>query len=162
MTFFVRWQRKAATWFQASKSFAVPRSARRGHGQTLFGAINNKNGRFVYYVGLATSISDFKAFLETTLIPELPQRARYQRKPILVLDNHSSHKNKEVLSIMRRHFRVVFTPCYSCCFNRCVAFRFSSLDHQDLFLCSIETVWALVRNRYLRRITHLALKRDYG
>ena len=123
-TSFNGWVRKPKAWFVSTKKFAVPLSKKRGHGQTLIGAIFSHSTRFIKHIGRSTSIADFKAFLEK-LVAVLPVREQNERKPMILLDSKSvhnnwsvldasAHKNREIKEIMERHFQVEFIPRYSC------------------------------------------------
>ena len=87
-TSFNGWVRKPKAWFVSTKKFEVPLSKKRGHGQTLFGAIFSHSTRFITHIGRSTNIADFKAFLEK-LVPVLPERVQNKRKPMILLDSKS-------------------------------------------------------------------------
>ena len=97
----------------ADRKFVVPQSKKRGHGQTLFAGMSTQHNRLVTHIGKSTNITDFGIFADK-LIQALPARARYAKKPALVLDNASAHKNKAVRAKLERHFQVLFTPTCSC------------------------------------------------
>ena len=59
-TSFNAWSRQPRSWYLMTHKFQVPQAKRRGHGQTLFGAISTQvPGKIIRYVGRATSIEDF-------------------------------------------------------------------------------------------------------
>ena len=74
----------------------------------------------------------------------LPARRQDEHRPMIFLDNASAHKNKEVKTLMEKHFQLMYIPQYSCRFN------------------NIERVWSFVRRNYNNRITYVALRRDYN
>ena len=76
-------------------------------------------------------------------------------KPVLVLDSKfilrfnihtdvKAHHNPVVKQLASQYFELKYMPAYSCGFN------------------SIESMWSVVRNSFNKRITQLAINRDYG
>ena len=142
-TTFNCWMRKAHAWYKAATPFRVHYSAKRGSGITLYAAIGTHLDRMVTHTADATSIEGYGDFAER-LVAALPPRLPYEKKPVLVVDNARPHHNKRILAFLKKHVRVLFTPVSSCQFN------------------SIETAFAIIKRKYLKRITKLALRRDYG
>ena len=64
-------------------------------------------------------------------------------KPLLVYDNASAHRNAEVKREIRKHFVPMPITRYTPRFN------------------SIERLWAPIKRLYRKKITKLALRRDY-
>jgi hypothetical protein len=55
-------------------------------------------------------------------------------KPILILDNHSAHRRRDIRDWLNHHFEVHFMPVSSCQFN------------------SIELLWGLIKRNLRRRL----------
>ena len=93
-------------------------------------------------VAKSTNNEDFLAFAKI-LVAALPARAHYARKPVLVMDNHKSHYNRVTVRLLKQHVHILYTPPSSCEFN------------------SIETAFSKIKQAYKKRITKIAIRRDY-
>ena len=87
-----------------------------------------------------TNKENFRKFLYN-LIRNLKPIRRGER-PYFITDNAGSHRNKENYELMAAHFNVIYQPSYSCKFN------------------SIETLWALVKKRWLKSHTKVLIKKE--
>jgi transposase len=139
-TAFNSWQKIDRTWFHRQKKFTVPRSSPRGSGFTLYRAIGRslRHGR-AFMIGTSMNNADTRAFFRLLAREKRDPDA----KPFVVMDNHVSHRSQKTQPTIRRHFTPFRQPKYSCQFN------------------SIETLWAKIKAQYNRRVTRLALKRNY-
>ena len=99
--------RKKQSWYYTYDNLVIPLPKTRGHGQTVMGAISTHKDRFFYQVLRSTSNEEFRKFA-SFLVRQLPDRGHYQRKPILVMDNHAAHVNSRNLAILRTGFNVLF------------------------------------------------------
>ena len=120
----------------------MPQSKSRGRSITLYAAIGTHLSRMVTYLGDHTDTEGYQAFAQQ-LISELPPRAPYSRKPVLVCDNARPHYNKKALRMLSPHVNMCFMPPASCCFN------------------SVETAFSKIKRAYKSYITKIALRRDY-
>ena len=63
-------------------------------------------------------------------------------KPYVILDNAAAHHAHSVKRILKRYFRPMFLPAYSCRFN------------------SIELLWACIKQKVLAAHTQMMFKRE--
>ena len=109
---------------------------------TLYAAIGTSLPSMVTYVAASTNNVDFLAFAKI-LVAALPARAHYARKPVLIMDNHKSHYNRTAVRVLKQQVHILYTPTSSCEFN------------------SIETAFSKIKSVYKKRITKIAIRRDY-
>ena len=139
-TTFSSWTRQERTWFHRKKSLVVPKAKDRGHNFTLYGAIGSclKDGA-AYMIGEATNNRCMQAFCRQLAQERIDPSSR----PFLIMDNAGAHTSPETIRVIERYFIPFHQPGYSCKFN------------------SIEWLWSVVKREYRKRVTRIALRRDY-
>ena len=111
-TTFNTWLVIPRTWAHKGEQIPVKINPKRFGGVTVYGASSLHLRRPVFMTAGSTNKEDTLAFLKR-IVAKLTTR----KKPYLVWDRHSSHRNKLVREYVERHFHNLMTPTASCQFN---------------------------------------------
>ena len=107
------------TWAHKGEQINIKINPKRFKGVTVYGASSSQLRRPTFMLAKSTNKEDTLAFLKL-VVANLTTR----KKPYLVWDRHSSHRNKLVREYAEAHFHNLMTPTASCQFNCQVSGKF--------------------------------------
>ena len=122
------WVRGRYTWSNRDRPVKMPLPPSRGVSVTILGAIGAQISAPVFSLADSTNTEAVMDFLFKLAGVITPQPFVTRNKAVLVLDNHSAHKTKQVMDLANQlKIELLFTPPYTPELN------------------SIESLWSVVK-----------------